>query len=962
MGTVETQSKVPSGGSSPLSENIKVQGPELEKKELSEVLNGEGSCGVNENGVFSSLGNQGLGDDGVVEVVKSRVFEAKVSVMKENDCQGLADSDMNGVSSLLKMRESGRSAVFSGEGAENLDDVSACERSAAEGTVLSEVGSVGIGGEGIRDGKKSEEEGRDEDCDGKIVTIDVPIVETIEKLDDLSDEGCGKIVTIDVPIVETVEKMDVEVEDLSDEGYEFSIGDFVWGKIKSHDWWPGRVYEPSDASDFALRLKQNDRLLVVYFGEGTFAWCHPSQLKPFEENFDGMVKQNSSRAFVNAVQEAVNEIGRLLNMKLSHSFVSKITSSEFTPPLSKNSGIKEGVLVPENGIERLSAVPIASAELLSLVKQFAQTIAIASILELEILKAHLSAFYLSRGGYKLAVYEDPQPVLGLEDSLTGETVDVGNCKSAVEAPVQGPFEEEYSTLPVSPKFGELCHSLGLSGNRLIHRRKQKSIAEIMGEDKDVHSKDREGDATDEVMDAIGSSGRKKRKGSEDARASKPVQKRKELLSDTDRNVLSAENDGSEGKDSSLQSEEKKEAIGGENISSGNKKEADEEGKAKELNEKGSLSRERKKSKYLSPPFTTLMKGLGKGNIDTESIKEGMTRAASQLSPPVLKRNDEAFQENFSKGVTIEWKLSDSSNYQTQEDYEKRTIDPKKIRALSVDVLSKIRDVAISPQIPRESTSLDEFVDFISVFRSSLYHEGSLYKVYKKRQPGRKRKKLESVGVLRKEQSQSDHMSPDQDSQPTKRRKEATPSMSKVRKAPKTENDKKGSDENSQAAVLFITFWPGSSLPSKSDLITVYSKFGALDETETNMFCTNYTARVSFLRTCDAEKAFKDSQNMNPFRSSDVTFQLQYLSAGSKFGEHGETSKRFKPSPAKKKDKSAASQGSEASKLNFIKQKLQGLTSMLEASDGKSPDMKTKLESEMKGLLEDVNKMVESSSS
>ncbi|KAJ1416517.1 PWWP domain [Sesbania bispinosa] len=812
MGTVETQSQPLSEVSSPLADNAKVQGSKQEKSELREALGTlRGEDVVPANGVgFSSVGDQGLGNDGVVEVVKSSVFESRVSVLRDNDCQVFADSEMNGVSSLLQMRESGGSPVLSCEGAEKLDSSCASERRVAEAAVLSEDGTVRADGEDTRDGKKNEEGKNDDGCDGKIVTIEVPIVDTSEN-------------------------MDVEVEDLSDQGYEFSVGDFVWGKIKSHPWWPGRVYDPSDASDFALKLKQKNRLLVAYFGDGTFAWCHPSQLKPLEENFDDMVKQSSSRPFVNAVQEAVCEVGRLLNMKLCHSSVVKKTMSESAPLLAKNSGIKEGVIVPESGIERLSAVPIEPVELLSRVKQIAEIIDMSSILELEILKAHLSAFYLSRGGYKLPDYEDPQPVPGLEGSLMDEMVDVGTSKRAVVAPVQGPFEEDYSILPVNPKIGDLCHSPGLSGNRFNHKRKQKSIAEIMGEDKDVHTKNMEGDANDEAVDAIGSGGGKKGKGSEDAMAAKPVQKRKKLHVNTDRNVLSAENDDSGGKENSdkgtsLRSNKKRESFGNENISTVSKTETDE-WKTKAQNEKGSLSRERKKSKYLSPPFTTSIGELMQENTETESL------------------NDVASQENFSQEGSLEQELSDSSNYLTQDD-ENKTIDPKKIEASSLEVLSEIR--------------------ILSAF--------------------------------------------------------------------------------------------------KSDLITVYSKFGALNEAETDMFRTNYTARVSFLRTCDAEEAINHSQKENPFESSEVTFQLQYVSPGSMSGKHCERSKS-KPLPTKKRDKTLAtpsvslSQGSEVSKLNFIKHKLEGLASILESSDGKSADdLKTKLDSKVKSLLEDVNKMVESSSS
>jgi hypothetical protein len=51
-----------------------------------------------------------------------------------------------------------------------------------------------------------------------------------------------KIVTIRVPIVETTESIKAEFDDLVDERSDFSVGDFVWGKIKNHWWWPDLVY------------------------------------------------------------------------------------------------------------------------------------------------------------------------------------------------------------------------------------------------------------------------------------------------------------------------------------------------------------------------------------------------------------------------------------------------------------------------------------------------------------------------------------------------------------------------------------------------------------------------------------------------------------------------------------------------------------------------------------------------
>ncbi|XP_020234712.1 uncharacterized protein LOC109814650 [Cajanus cajan] len=559
----------------------------------------------------------------------------------------------------------------------------------------------------------------------------------------------------------------------------------------------------------------------------------------------------------------------------------------------------------EEGKTEACDASIEPAELLSNVKQIAKFTDHSSTPDLELLKAQLSAFYHAKGGYKLPDYVDPQPIPGVD-----EAVAVGHGKSIVEAPVQGPVEEDCFGLPASPEFDELGHVVGVLGNISNHKRKKKSIAEIMGEDRDVLSGNREGNAAEEMVNAIESNGGKKRKGGEDGTASKPVHKKKQLLLDldTDEDVLGAENDGGDGG-----------------------KETDE-GKSEERNEKGYLSRERKKSKYLSPPFTTSSRGHMEGYIETKSLKVSREAKVSQRI---------AGAADLHALPVYKGRFFDSSNYQIEDDGEK-IIDPDKVQAPVEEVLSQVRNAAISPQIRRQGTSLDQFVDFTYAFRSSMYCEGLLNNVYEKSQPGRKRKNPESGHGMLEDAS---HSSPKQNSGPKRRRKEAGPGMAK---------SKKGTDQNAAGAVLIVSFWPGSTLPSRSDLISVYGKFGALHEAETDMFRANFTARVSFLRTSDAHDALNHSLNNNPFGSSEVTFQLQYLSDGSKSEEYGERSKH-KPLPGA----TPLSQGSEASKLVFIQQKLRGLTLILDASGGgKSPDMMAKLQSEMKALLEDVNKMVE----
>ena len=124
----------------------------------------------------------------------------------------------------------------------------ASESREAEASILSVDSLIGIGGEVVRDGGESEEVEKDEDCNGNILTLESEsrVAEAADLIVDSSvglggedktergeseeeekDEDCGgNIVTIEVPVAETSENMDVDVEDLSVEGYGFVVSSF----------------------------------------------------------------------------------------------------------------------------------------------------------------------------------------------------------------------------------------------------------------------------------------------------------------------------------------------------------------------------------------------------------------------------------------------------------------------------------------------------------------------------------------------------------------------------------------------------------------------------------------------------------------------------------------------------------------------------------------------------------------
>lgn len=1026
MGTVEA-SKTLAGGSGPVAEPAKPQGPKEKDFELGiegSAGSGSGKEGTHENGVRVSInGNEGL-DGGFVEVVKNQVVETD-----GGEKGGLEDCEMRGVTSLLEMKGSVNREIEVQDGGESESfeklETLGVEGMTSDGDGVSLV--VDIGGGMLKIGM-----GESRDLGAKF-----GVEENGGCLSENGGDPDGEIGIIEVPIEDMGLNKEMEEEvGVVDEGFEFSVGDFVWGKIRSHPWWPGRVYDPSDASDFAAKLKVKDRLLVAYFGDGTFAWCQPSQLKPFEDSFEEMSRQSNSKNFVYAVQKAVDEIGSLLELEMSCSCVTKENGDGLNRPLAVNAGIKDGALVPEGRIGKLSNILSEPVDLLGEVKHIAQTISThsSSALGLRVLKSWLAAFYCAKGGYHLPLHHESQPIPGLEDDLNYGIVDVSN---AVEVPIQGPFAEEWLSSPISPKFGQTSQTamqkcLGNSEDRLYQRRKQKSIAEIMEGNMDAQAKSKGGDAAEEETNSgklAPSSKRKKRKGSDETDAhfgneatsvTRTKRKARMLGSSlsTNSKVSSVKNDGSGGKEETTKSPSSRrskrnsgvsiqnDGVGGEELTDdepvSTKKKLNSgkvqttDGEAKGQIEKGSLSRERKKSKYLSPPFTSLIMVQKKKDIEAESLKvsneaqsgEPMITAAGNLAgpPPILKRSRETFQKKLSQELGLGHEPSNISSPQTPKQDSIPVIDLVKVKAPANEVLTQVRCAALNPICPMENKSFEMMGDFMSILRSSVYHDGSNYKAYNKRQSGRKRKNIDTEpGSLGKDQNHADHKSPGHESKPRKikRKKEVESNRAKPRKAaekpdakvnkPPSKQAAKMSDKEKEkkvsAAELFATFGPGSSLPTKADLIRIYGKFGVLNEPETDMFYNSFCARVAFIRGSDAEEAFNQSLRSNPFKAANVTFRLLFPSAKSKTRE----TRDIPPPPAPPKASSAPnvqgktqekpSSDSQPLQLDFLRQKLEMMNSMLENSGGKvSSEMKGKLESEIKGLLEKVSSMPGSSSS
>ncbi|KAL3624254.1 hypothetical protein CASFOL_033070 [Castilleja foliolosa] len=714
---------------------------------------------------------------------------------------------------------------------------------------------------------KNGENGTDEKKEEGIINV--------EKIENSADEENGTD--------EMKEQGIINDEEMEDSTALFHVGDFVWGKIKNHPWWPGQIYDSKDASAFAVKHSQEGRLLVAYFGDGSCSWCLPSQLVPFVENFKQMSTGSSSESFINAIQSAVNEIGRLVEYNMLCKCVPSDKKDGLPRPMVSNAGIKKGVLVPDVDIRRLPVPEYEPVEILERLMGYAKGVNVDSLLEVAVLKSWMSAFYCSQGGgYRLSVYYEPVYIEGLEDKNKAVTESDDDSSVPIDVQIFGPtMEDDWLSAPA-------VQSQASSDNIIYHRRKQKSVAEIMAEN-DYSTKEPKSRKRAKVKEENASSGKNKRKSDI---ADKSVD-------EAGKGTLSrkpSEIEAAVAEDISDEGEEELEII--------------------------TSPRERKKSKYLSPPYTDHIWMMGKYGFDKS------TKIEHSTSPPI---SDDDLP-------IVKLKTIDASG-QIMENEKKLTFSESTVNVQVNELLLDVEFAAVNPLYLSEKGSLDTVCEFVSALRSSTYLHGADYKTYRKfKNVGKKRKSLKNQENEFK-----------------------TPKAAKAEGTHKPEKpkSKKSSDisrvDNLRGTVstcLILTFTPGFTLPSKEEILGLFGKFGSLNEEETNVLTESQSVRIVYTTDSDAEAAFKSSIAESPFGVENVNYWLQRLSDGSKV--HPKTSKMAS-------EDSGSSQETDElmSDVRVIKEKLEIMTAMLENYHSKfSTEEKSSLKDEMKQLMENVEMVSE----
>ncbi|XWS66934.1 hypothetical protein CRYUN_Cryun05aG0243100 [Craigia yunnanensis] len=189
---------------------------------------------------------------------------------------------------------------------------------------------------------------------------------------------------------------------------EFYVSDLVWGKVRSHPWWPGQIFDRSAATAKAKKYFKRDCYLIAYYGDQTFSWNEASQIKPFRPHFSHMEKQNFMDEFHYAVGCALDEVSRQVEFGLACSCISEEAYAQVKTQVIVNAGIREESSRRDGGDRYSSAVSFDPFELVETMKALAQSPSYCEVDRLQFItsRAQLLAFHRWKGYSKLPEFQN----------------------------------------------------------------------------------------------------------------------------------------------------------------------------------------------------------------------------------------------------------------------------------------------------------------------------------------------------------------------------------------------------------------------------------------------------------------------------------------------------------------------------------------------------------------------------
>uniref|UniRef100_A0A1B6GI18 Cytokine-like nuclear factor N-PAC n=1 Tax=Cuerna arida TaxID=1464854 RepID=A0A1B6GI18_9HEMI len=96
----------------------------------------------------------------------------------------------------------------------------------------------------------------------------------------------------------------------------YKVGDLVWAKMKGFPPWPGRVSNPP--KDLKRPASKKASHCIYFFGSENYGWIEESNLKPYEQYKEALIRANKSGAFkdaVEAIEKCAQNKGDATSMK-----------------------------------------------------------------------------------------------------------------------------------------------------------------------------------------------------------------------------------------------------------------------------------------------------------------------------------------------------------------------------------------------------------------------------------------------------------------------------------------------------------------------------------------------------------------------------------------------------------------------------------------------------------------------
>ncbi|KAL2323292.1 hypothetical protein Fmac_027671 [Flemingia macrophylla] len=156
--------------------------------------------------------------------------------------------------------------------------------------------------------------------------------------------------------------------------WNFCAFDLVWAKVRGHPWWPGQIFDASDASEKAKRHLKEHCYLVAYFGDQSFAWNDVSMIKPFQMHFSQMEKQSNLENFRFAVDCALDEVSRRVQFSLSCPCIPQNVFSKLKTQVISNAGVNNQLSGRNVGGDRfMNVTSFEPLKLINFVKSLAES-------------------------------------------------------------------------------------------------------------------------------------------------------------------------------------------------------------------------------------------------------------------------------------------------------------------------------------------------------------------------------------------------------------------------------------------------------------------------------------------------------------------------------------------------------------------------------------------------------------